>query len=117
MGCDNEKDDEPGKEKSLKTVKTLDVPTNLLPVYDRDANRKEDEGCGENQEIGREKEAERIDEAIKKVIRIERLKPQVKETPSNRSRSICNKPRLGRLGRPRPFFQEPELSEVLDELL
>jgi hypothetical protein len=35
-------DGEPGKEKSLKTVKTLDVPTNLLPVYDRDANRKED---------------------------------------------------------------------------
>jgi hypothetical protein len=42
MGCDDEKNDDPGKEKSLKTVKTLDVPTNLLPVYDRDANRKED---------------------------------------------------------------------------
>src|SRR6266705_2836063 len=117
MGRDDEKDGEPGKEKSLKMVKTLDVPTNLFPVYDRDTDGKEYDGCRENKEMGREKEAKLGDKAIKKAIRIERLKPQIKETPSNRSRSICNKPRLGQFGRPLPFFQEPEPSEVLDELL
>jgi hypothetical protein len=62
--------------------------------------------------MGCEKEAKLGDEAIKEAIGVERLKPQIKETPSNRSRSICHKPRL------RPvFFQEPEPSESLDELL
>src|SRR4030095_10658203 len=111
MGCDNEKDDEPGKEKSLKMIKALDVLTNVLPVYDRDANRKEDEGCGENQEIGREKEAKLGDKKVKEQVGVERLKPQIEETPSNCSRSLCHKPRLASF-----LFQQAQPSEVLDEV-
>src|SRR6266542_341326 len=88
MGRDDEKDGEPGKEKSLKMVKTLDVPTNLFPVYHRDTDRKEYDGCRENKEMGCEKEAKLGDKVVKEPIGVERLKPQIKETPSNRSVSL-----------------------------
>src|SRR4030095_376086 len=112
MGCDDEKDGEPGQEKSLKMVKTLDVSTNLLPVYDRHADGNEDEGCRENKEMGCEKEAKLGDKMVKESIRVESLKPKIKETPSNRSRSLCHQPRLASF-----FFQQPQPSESLDKLL
>src|SRR6266705_5298791 len=112
MGRDDEKDGEPGKEKSLKMVKTLDVPTNLFPVYYRDTDGKEYDGCRENKEMRCEKKAKLGDKAVKEPIGVECLKPQIKETPANRSRSVCHKPRLASI-----LFQQPQPSEVLDELL
>jgi len=107
-----DEDSQPDESEGLQPIEIGGIPLNLVPIQKGEANGKEDEACGAQEEGGGKAEPELGQPPGEEAIRVERLQPKVEQISLDSSG--CGPRRLAGSGL---RFQESELLQPIHKAL